>query len=180
MASLSLIAENYDKRDSRKGNDRDPFLKWDVESGKQETIAFLKQTSLFKGLTRQQYLALSQICCERLIPQYDIIFRQGDCSDSLFLLQKGAVKIYKDEQFLSDLSAPDVFGEVGFFYGSARQYSVISADLTTVIEMNKKKLMRLVTGDNLLLYSIHLNTIDEFSRHQKKYAKIIAGESRPK
>jgi len=176
MSSLSLIADKYIERENGGRKPNGSFRDWRAESDETvRKIEALKKTSLFKGLTGQQYRQLSNICQEWTYPQYEIIFHQGDSSKSLFVMTKGQVKIFKDDQFLSDLSAPEVFGEVGFFYGSSRQYSVISSEETAVIEINKKKFMRLVTNDNLLLYSIHLNTIDEFSHHQKKYARIIAG-----
>lgn len=172
MSAETMIAGKYTG-----GKRNDPFIEWDGAVADKELVSLLRKTSLFKGLTKRQYNSLARICNEFALPQYEIVFHQGDCSNSLYILTKGQIKIYKNEHFLADLEAPDVFGEIGFFYGSPRQYSVISSEDIDVIEINKKKLMRLITNDNLLLYSIHLNIIDEFSHHSKKYARIITGES---
>ncbi len=177
MGYHTVIAEKG-TGNSNPGNVKtNQFIKWNGINSNNKKMSFLKKTSLFKGLTSSQYSSLSKICSETILPQYEIIFHQGDRSGSLFILTKGKIKIYKNEQFLADLHAPDVFGEIGFFYGYPRQYSVISAEEIRIIEINKKKLMHLITRDNLLLYSIHLNIIDEFSHHSKKYARIITGEN---
>ena len=114
----------------------------------------LKKTPLFNGLSTKQYIELLNICTEKTVPKNEIIFHQGDKSESLFILKKGQIKTYINEQFFFDMSAINIFGEVDYFSCSPRLYSVITADEITIIEIPKTKLIRLCRNDNDLFHCI--------------------------
>ena len=170
MASLSYITQHnvnvYDNSD-------DTNKKWAVIRDSKKRIDSIKKTSLFNGLTTKQYIELLNISNETTLPKYEIIFHQGDKSDSLYILKKGHIKIYINEHFFVDMSAINIFGEFGFFYNSPRLYSVITADDSTIIEITKTRLLRLFKNDNYLCNCILLNIINEFAHNHQKYIQII-------
>jgi eukaryotic-like serine/threonine-protein kinase len=63
----------------------------------------------------------------------DIIVKEGDVGDSLYLLEKGSVRVQvrsdgDEEAFLSTLSAPAVFGEMALLTGIPRTASVVAVE----------------------------------------------------
>ena len=78
-------------------------------------INFLKKIPLLDGLTNEHYIGLLSVSEEKVLPRYDVVVKQGDKSESLFVLKKGHIKIYRNDSPQTDISAIDIFGEISFF-----------------------------------------------------------------
>ena len=135
-------------------------------------INFLKKIPIFNGLTNEHCIELLNISDEKTFPQYEVIVKQGDKSDALFILKKGCVKLYCNESLLTDISAIDIFGEVGFLSGAPHLISVITTTESAVIEINRTKFLNLFRNDNVNRSVILLNIINEIAQHPQKYKGI--------
>ncbi|HXM81619.1 MAG TPA: cyclic nucleotide-binding domain-containing protein [Burkholderiales bacterium] len=80
-------------------------------------LADLKKIPLFQGLADEDLLTLAQRAAIRSVPGNEVIVREGDPADSLYMILSGKVKVYLREQggkeMLLDVKGPgQYFGEM--------------------------------------------------------------------
>ncbi len=92
--------------------------------------AFLTQSPLFRNLDeseRVQVLIIGQV---RSFKAGEVIFREGDAGDGLFVVMKGSVRISKQsasgEEALAVLEPPAFFGEMALIDFSVRAADAIA------------------------------------------------------
>jgi small-conductance mechanosensitive channel/CRP-like cAMP-binding protein len=96
-------------------------------------FAALSRIKLFAALTEGERRALAAELSDAPYVVDDVISREGDVSDSLFILAEGHVTIYREgtaanpgRTQLAALAAPDHFGEMGLLTGQARAATVVA------------------------------------------------------
>jgi CRP-like cAMP-binding protein len=95
----------------------------------------LSRLKLFAELTDGERRALAAELRDEPYLAGDVISREGEVSDSLFILASGSVEILREgtetsahRQHLADQTAPNHFGEMGLLTGQARSGTVIARD----------------------------------------------------
>ena len=120
---------------------------------------FLTRSPLFRNLDeaeRAQILMIGQV---RQVPAGEVIFREGDAGDGLFIVLKGSVRISKrsatGEEALAVLEPPAFFGEMALIDLAARAADAIAnepselffiplQDLRSLIEVQHKIALKLL------------------------------------
>lgn len=82
---------------------------WDKSSVKMETLA---QTALFRFLNYRELVAVSGIAEYHSAPTGEVLFREGEDGDCLYLILSGRVSIIKNNAVLLTLEPGDHFGEM--------------------------------------------------------------------
>ncbi len=97
--------------------------------------ATLAELDLFVPLTDAERQALAAEVADCPYAVHDVIARQGEPADSLFILARGHVAVYDDggtgngeRNRLATLEAPAYFGEMGLLTGQARTATVVAGD----------------------------------------------------
>ena len=105
----------------------------------------LSRLSLFAELTDGERSALAAELSDAPYVAGDVISREGDVSDSLFILAYGSVEICRDgkdaageRKRLAELSAPNHFGEMGLLTGQARGATVIANEDVLCYRLEKR------------------------------------------
>jgi len=111
---------------------------------------------------------------EKVFSLYDVIIKQGDKSESMYILKKGHLKIYRNNSPQADISAIDIFGEIGFISGAPRLISVITTTDSTVIEISRTRFMSFFRNDDAFRNGIILNIINEIAQNPQKFKGLIA------
>jgi small-conductance mechanosensitive channel/CRP-like cAMP-binding protein len=95
--------------------------------------ATLAQIELFASLTDGERRALAAEVVECPYVADDVITRQGEDVDSLFILAEGRIAVYDDSaggtgsrDHLATLDAPSYFGEMGLLTGQPRAATVVA------------------------------------------------------
>jgi len=95
--------------------------------------ATLAKLELFAALTDAERRALTEGLSDWPYVTDDVIARQGEPADSMFILARGRVAVFDDSaggtgarDRLATLEAPNVFGEMGLLTGQARGATVIA------------------------------------------------------
>ncbi len=107
-------------------------------------LEVLGRLSLFAELTDGERRALAAELKDEPYLTGDVISREGDVSDSLYILASGSVEIVRKErprgerQHLADQSAPNHFGEMGLLTGQARIATVIARDQVLCYRLEKR------------------------------------------
>jgi len=113
--------------------------------GLAERLDVLSRLSLFAELTDGERRALAAELSDALYVAGDVISREGDVSDSLFILASGRVDILRDgtetsgeRKRLAEQTAPNHFGEMGLLTGQARSATVIARDDVLCYRLEKR------------------------------------------
>ena len=122
-----------------------------------ETL-FLTQSPLFRNLDeteRAQILIIGQV---RAFGAGEVIFREGDAGDGLFILLKGSVRISKrsitGEEALAVLEPPAFFGEMALIDFSARAADAIANEPSELFFIPLKELRSLIEAHHRLALKI--------------------------
>ena len=108
-------------------------------------IDALSRLSLFAELTDGERRALAAELSDAPYVAGDVISREGDVSDSLFILASGHVEILREgsdvsgeRKKLADLTAPNHFGEMGLLTGQARGATALARDDVLCYRLEKR------------------------------------------
>jgi small-conductance mechanosensitive channel/CRP-like cAMP-binding protein len=93
-------------------------------------VAALSRIELFASLTDAERAALAASLERHPFADGDVLFRQGDAADSLYILTTGRLAVYDESggsrTRLASLAAPDYVGEMGLLTGQARGATVVA------------------------------------------------------
>jgi small-conductance mechanosensitive channel/CRP-like cAMP-binding protein len=104
--------------------------------------ATLERLDLFQPLTAAERASLAADLADFPYVADDVIARQGDPADSLFILSRGRVGVYDDgtggaRRRLATLEAPGYFGEMGLLTGQARGATIIAENEVLCYRLDK-------------------------------------------
>ena len=154
----------------------------------------LSRLSLFAELTDGERRALAAELSDTPYVTGDVISREGDVSDSLFILAAGSVEIVREgtdasgeRKHLADMAAPDHFGEMGLLAGQARSATVVAREDVLCYRLEKRgfdailkarpeiaEAMAQVVAARLAANDATMQALDDVAR--RKRASGTAGE----
>lgn len=109
-----------------------------------ERLATLARLDLFMPLTNAEREAVTADLADFPFVAHDVIARQGEPADSLFILARGRVAVFDDSaggtgvrDRLATLAAPAYFGEMGLLTGQARGATVVAEDEVLCYRLQK-------------------------------------------
>jgi len=117
---------------------------------------FLKKTLLFKDLTENELVEVILIGQLKTFEKDQVIFRDGDPGDSLYLIVDGSVRISKmqnnKEEALAILEAKSFFGEMTILDKMPRSAWAIANCDCSVFQIEADKLFDLFNKDREIAY----------------------------
>jgi CRP/FNR family transcriptional regulator, cyclic AMP receptor protein len=125
----------------------------------EDGAALLLNTHLFGTMTADALQRLSAMAVQRSYSRGDVIFRQDDAGDALFVVVKGLVKIYLtsadgDEMLLVTLGPPAVFGELPMVDGGLRSASAAALEASTLLTLTRTALLEALSNSPQLADSL--------------------------
>lgn len=114
----------------------------------------------------------------------EIIFREGEQGDRMFVIQSGRVKVIKEtpagEIVIAILGNGEIFGEMALFSKSPRSATVTALGDARILGIDKKKLFSTISSDPTLVFKLlesmshRLRTInEEFTKLKKSRLDIL-------
>ena len=98
----------------------------------------------------------------------EVIYRQGDRGDSMFVLQNGRVEIFQRrgerEIVLATLGPGEIFGEMALFDQQERSASAVAEGEARVLTVDKKRLFASMSRDPTLAFKV-LSSMSARIRH---------------
>ena len=114
-----------------------------------ETAAFLRRVRILQGLTQRDLLAVAERLGERKLRKGQVLFREGDAGEEMFLVRHGTILVSKAvtgrvEQVLARIGEGDFFGEMSLF-GRAPRSATVQADTEVLLlVLDRENLQRLI------------------------------------
>lgn len=84
----------------------------------------------------------------------EVICRQGEPGDRMFVIQSGRAVVEVDEVFVTELKAGDLFGEMAIVERRPRSATVRADGPARVLTLDKRAFLRQVHEDPSLAYRI--------------------------
>jgi CRP/FNR family transcriptional regulator, cyclic AMP receptor protein len=146
-------------------------------------IELLRETEIFRNLNEAQIARLLQISRKTTFPEGEVIMREGEEGDTMYIILDGAVEVAKslvmdggDDQgdeknkvfTRLDASVHAVFGEMALLETMKRTATIKTVTKCTFYEMKKDSFWGMVEADHELGYRIFLNLARILSARLRK------------
>ncbi|CAL6309504.1 unnamed protein product [Bathycoccus prasinos] len=138
----------------------------------------LKKVAIFSNLNEDEHEALFHELTDITFEKEDMIIKQGERSDSMFILESGEVDIFREENsekvHLTTLFAGSYFGELGLISESdVRKATAIASKKSTVLVISKRTFeKRFGSLQNILKREAATKYFHESSLPQISIAKL--------
>lgn len=114
-----------------------------------ETAAFLRRVRIFQGVAEPDLLAFAERLRERKLRKGQVLFREGDAGDEMFLVRQGTILVSKAvtgrvEQVLARIGESDFFGEMSLVDRAPRSATVQADTEVLLLVLDREGLDRLM------------------------------------
>jgi CPA1 family monovalent cation:H+ antiporter len=101
----------------------------------------LRKVAFFKDMGEEEFDHIAERMAAKTVNEKDVIIRQGDAGNSLFLITRGVVRVTREEngerRDLSTLLAGDFFGEMALLHGEKRNATVWAVTPCYLYELHR-------------------------------------------
>ncbi len=144
----SLIAHDETSKEQQQEDRIEQFFQ-SLKSGESLRIsaritADLRKFAVMQEFTEDELDAIAGLSTRRSLNPGEVIFREEDATEAVYLIESGSVRIVKmtpfGEQILATLSGGDFLGEMDFIDSLRCSADAIANDNTSLFSINKLKL----------------------------------------
>jgi hypothetical protein len=145
-----------------------------------QRLLALRQVSLLSGLSLERLQAVERIASEAEYVKGEVIVREGEPGDELYLLVDGAVDVIKHagtpgEERVNALGAGAYFGEMAVLDGSPRSATVVAASDARVLVLAGSRLRELVHEMPELAFDLLRVLAERLRRAEGRAAELRSG-----
>jgi HEAT repeat protein len=124
-----------------------------------ERLLALKRVDLFAQMSLEQLEAIAAITQEAEYLPGEVIVREGDPGDRLFLLLEGEVRVVKGHGSARELALPNIravgyFGEMAVLDDEPRSATILAASPTHLLSLDGESLRELIRAHPEISFSI--------------------------
>lgn len=113
-----------------------------------EKILFLRKVPIFDGLSPDELKAISYTLTEEEVSPDQVVFRQGDIGDRMYIIVSGKVAVVREtpsgEETLATLRPMDFFGEMAVFDNDVRSATVKAMTPAVFLVVHRERLNQLM------------------------------------
>jgi CRP/FNR family cyclic AMP-dependent transcriptional regulator len=102
-----------------------------------EKVIFLKGVDLFKSIPGEDLSHIAQITDEIEFGPSQMIFKEGDQGDAMYLIVDGKVRVHSGEQVFAELGQKQCFGEMAILDAEPRSASVTALSDLTLLKIQR-------------------------------------------
>jgi len=115
----------------------------------EDKAAELARFPTFESLSEDELRQMAELAVPRRYDDGQVIFREGDRSDTCFIVRTGRVRITRTHSggrrlTLAELAAGDMFGELSMFDGEGRSATVEALEDTTTLALLERDVKRVL------------------------------------
>lgn len=146
---------------------------WDKSTVKMETLS---RMTLFRYLNYRELVAVSGIADYRSVPSGQVLFREGDEGDELFLLLSGRVSIIKNKTVIVTLEAGDHFGEMALLDQPRRSAHAVVEREAAFLVIRRSDFYALMKRNSVLAVKLLWNILLTLSANLRSTSEQLAQE----
>jgi len=122
-------------------------------------IDTLRRVPFFSILREEELRALASLCSVRRVAKDEMLFAEGEPCDGLFVVQSGAVKLFKmaengREQILVTERAGSTVAELPLFDGGTFPASAAALENSTLLFLPKREFLDLCRGNSEVAFAV--------------------------
>lgn len=102
-----------------------------------ERVIVLKSLSMFADTPDEALAELADLLQEEIAQSGDVIVREGETGDSLYIIVDGKVEVVDDNRILNQLGARAVFGELSMLDSSPRTATIRALEETSLLRLDQ-------------------------------------------
>jgi cAMP-binding proteins - catabolite gene activator and regulatory subunit of cAMP-dependent protein kinases len=115
----------------------------------EDKAAELARFPTFESLSEDELRQMAELAVPRRYDDGQVIFREGDRSDTCFIVRTGRVRITRTHSggrrlTLAELAAGEMFGELSMFDGEGRSATVDALEDTTTLALLERDVKRVL------------------------------------
>ncbi len=138
-------------------HEADPRLSGEEQARSLSRVeALIGRVELFAGLSAAEQGALAARAIERIYGRGEVLVRQGEAGDTLFVIVAGRVRVETAHEpggqavRVTELLAGDFFGEMALLTGTPRRATVIAEEETSALIVGREALAPLLDANPAL------------------------------
>jgi serine/threonine protein phosphatase PrpC len=118
-------------------------------------IQTLSRIPMFSGFEYKDLAKLLEIIEMRAARPYDIVIRESDLGEDMYIILVGRADVYKQEQHINELGPGDFFGELSLIDDIPRSATVIARDTMTLLVIERKRMFELLEKNHRMAAQIY-------------------------
>ncbi|MCE1246507.1 MAG: cyclic nucleotide-binding domain-containing protein [Firmicutes bacterium] len=144
-----------------------------------EKILFLKQIELFREFNARELGIIAQKAVEKSFSRGDVIFRQGEQGDSLYLVVGGKVRVVREDgqkkETLAILEERTCFGEMAILSEEVRSATIEALETLTLLKIDREEFRQLILKKPEMAFPIFRILIERLRNTNNLYMKALEG-----
>jgi len=109
-------------------------------------ISLLRRVAMFRALPPPEIEALARNLDPLHARAGELIIRQGDHGNQLYLVSDGSVSVHRDGRELATLERGQIFGEIALLHSTTRMADVVAVTDTSLYSLAGEPFLAAVTG----------------------------------
>ncbi len=110
-----------------------------------EKALALRAAPLFASLSADALLPVASLCQQVDLVGGQVLFEAGEVGDSMFVVASGLVQVKRGAELIAVLGPGEVVGEMGALDLEPRSATVVAAEPSRLIRLERNDLMDLLT-----------------------------------
>ena len=111
-------------------------------------LNFLSNVFFFSEVSSPSLKKLADEVTEEIYIKNKTIFDKGDIGESMYIIEKGCVKVHEGDHVFGKLNVGDCFGEYALIDNKPRSASVTALERTSVLKIDRQHFLSLMSTDN--------------------------------
>lgn len=112
-----------------------------------ERVLTLKSVEMFSFASEEALADVAAILEEVVADRDDVIIRQGDVGDSMYIIIEGRVRVFDEERTFARLGERDIFGELALLDPEPRSASIAAEGETRLFRLDREAFLELLAGN---------------------------------
>lgn len=109
-----------------------------------EKVLFLQDVEIFEHVTNEDLSYIAAIAQEVRFDAEKVVYKEGDISDSMYMVLEGKVKIHIGESLVMIEDLKDVFGAWSLFDDEVRLVSATTQEDCLLLQIYKEDMLELL------------------------------------
>ncbi|MCP4566269.1 MAG: Crp/Fnr family transcriptional regulator [FCB group bacterium] len=109
-----------------------------------EKVIFLQNVDVFSEVPSEHLAYLAAIAEEVAFDEDEVIYREQDLPDALYLVLDGSVRLHRDTEEITNASAREAFGSWALFDNEPRVVTATALEETRLLRVDREEFIDLL------------------------------------